>query len=231
MPTQSPALEALDEGTRLRALRGALEDPRSVLEGVGALLVGRSQRAFREQRMASIKWKTRGETKMNPNWPGILRDFHEGKSSPPPRRFQPGPVLVDRGMLRRSVNFRVLSRDTVEAGSNLPYAGVLHAGGESETVPITATIQSNLWKWIKSKVGGAKRSARKAGKDKTPESRSKAADKLAVAESALRLKWLLNKNLTGERLTIKHPARPIVALPDDLVRDIESIYGRAVGSV
>lgn len=222
-------LEAFDEGTRLRAFRELVENPRFVLTGIGALLVERSERAFAEQRMGSIRWKSRGDTKMNPNWPAILRDFHEGRTTPPGRRLKPQPVLVDRQMLRRSFSYRVITGDTVEAGTVLPYAGVLHAGGESKTVPVTAVIQQKLWKWIQSVTGRAMRSAKKAGKDKTPQARAKASDDLKAAEGVASLKWLLNKSLVGQRLTVKHPARPMVGLPPDLVADIEGLYGQKVG--
>lgn len=225
-----PGLRSFDEGTRLAALRGALEDPRFVLTGVGALLVSESNKAFREERLGAIAWKSRDETKMNPNWPGILADFAAGKAAPPARRFQGRPVLTDTGLMRRSVASRVVSHDTVEAGSMLPYAAVLHAGGESKTVPITKAVQDRLWKWIKSKIGGAKRAQKALVKVKgdnalQTNTRDRKAKEASVAG---RLRWLLSPSLTGQRLTIKHPARPIVGLPKQLVKDIEGLYGTAI---
>ncbi len=45
--------------------------------------------------------------------------------------------------------------DAVEIGSNLPYANVLHFGGESESAPITAQVQARLWEWMKKTRGQA----------------------------------------------------------------------------
>lgn len=166
-----PAFQALDEGTRLRALADGFEDPRFALTGVGALLVETSQEAFRAQRMGGIKWKDRGETRMVPNWPGVLRDLQDGKS-PPARRFQPRPVLQDGGTLYGSLSFRVVSNDTVEAGSMLPYAGPLHAGLPTYSVVITKSIQQRLWEWIKRLTGAANRAEAAPERRETKEKRA-----------------------------------------------------------
>ena len=167
MPVTPAGFESFDEGTRLRALRGALADPRFVLTGIGALMVKEGQKAFREQRLGNVVWKSRGETGMNPNWPGIIGDFARGAASPPARRFQDRPALVDNGALWNSLSFRLVSRDTVEAGSRLPYAGVLHGGGESQSPTITLTVRQRLWKWIKGLTGARLRA------EDAPERREK----------------------------------------------------------
>lgn len=296
MAPRPVGLEAFSEGTRLRALREAFADPRFVLNGVGALLVKEGQKAFREERMGTVRWKTREETGMVPNWPAILKDLSEGKT-PPARRMSRGNTLTDTGMLRGSLAWRVVARDTVEAGSMLPYAGVLHSGGESKTVQITLSVRERLWKWIKGLTGARdramtapdrreKREVSAAVRDdvhlerlKLDLARSKAAyagqrvpkgererrqelqqriktrrdelkrlastysdpmtakevsvavkarQKAAMAE---KLRWLLNPHLVGQRLTVRHPARPIIGLPPGLVDEIETIYGRSVGRV
>lgn len=216
----------VSEGDGLRLLRETVDRPRAVLTGIGALLVRTSQRAFREQRMGNVSWKSRGETGMNPNWPAILADFAAGKASPPERRFQDRPALADRGDLKRSVTFRVVGDDTVEAGSNLPYAAVLHSGGESQTVTITKAIQDRLSDWIDKMIGRGQRAAKRQwGVGTTDKQMASAAKSVKRGGVANKLQWLLNPSLQGQALTVKHPPRPIVGLPDDLVREVESLFG------
>jgi phage gpG-like protein len=217
MATRPVGFESFTEGTRLRAVRMSLDDARFALEGIGALVVSQSQRAFQMQRLGNATWKSRGDTGMNPNWPAILADLSAGRT-PPDRRFRDRPALMDRGTLRNSIAKRIVDSTSVEVGSRLPYAAVLHAGGESQSVPITQELQGKLWKWIKARRGGAKRS----GASESTKARGAGADKL---------RWLLNPHLRGTRLTIEHPARPIVGLPRQLVADIESLYGRRIAEV
>lgn len=226
MPAQYPSHDALNEGSRLRMLRGLFDDPRALLTAMGALTVKQSQRAFREQRMGNVRWKTRGDTRMNPNWPAILADMAAGRASVPERRFRDSPVLVDTGMLKRSVTWRLVGRDTVEIGSNLPYAGVLHAGGESKTVPITKAVQDRLSDWIDRTFKRGQRAAkRKWSVGTTPQQMARDAKAQQRGSVALRLQWLLNPSLRGQRLTVRHPPRPIVGFPPDLVREIEREVG------
>ena len=55
------------------------------------------------------------------------------------------------------------------------------------------------------------------------------ASKVGAAQKANRaatsLGWLLNPHLRGTKRTIKHPARPIVGLPQTLVAEIETMLG------
>lgn len=226
MATHPQQTEALVEGGRLRVLRGLLEDPRFVLTQIGALLVKQSQRAFREQRMGGVKWKDRGETGMNPNWPAIIADFASGKASPPERRFQDRPVLVDTGMLKKSVTFKLRGSDTVEVGSMLPYAGVLHAGGESKTKALTKAVQDRIQEWIDKKQGSARKARGKQWGVGTTDKQMRSAAKAAQGgDRAKKLRWLLSPSLTGQQLTIRHPARPIVGVPADLAKEIEREVG------
>lgn len=214
------------EGDGFRALRDAVERPEAVLKGVGALLVRTAQRSFREQRLGSVGWKSRGETGMNPNWPGILSDFAAGRSAPPDRRFQDRPVLTDTGNLKRSITFRLVDRETVEAGSMLSYAAVLHSGGDSKTVTITKAIQDRLSDWIEKKVGAGQRSGKRQWKVGTSDKRM-ASDAKAVQrwQAANRLQWLLDPSLQGQALTVRHPPRPFMGTPPDLVREVEALFG------
>lgn len=187
--------------------------------------------------MGSVHWKDRGETDMVPNWPGVLADLEHG-TTPKRHRFDARPVLRDTGRLKGSIAFRLIADHTVEVGTRLPYAGVLHAGGESKSVRITAAIQERLWKWIQKARARMKSApkrlekARQSGDEEKAARAVKTTDRDIVQGSmAEKLTWLLNKKFTDDQLTIKHPARPIVGLPDDLVRDIEQRYGHKIGQV
>ncbi len=237
MSFRSPGADDLEEGAQLRALRAAFDDSRAILTGVGALLVKESQRAFREERMGNVRWKTRGETGMTPNWPGILADFAAGKSSPPDRRFQDRPVLSDTGHGRRSFSWRIVNQDTVEAGSMLGYLGALHAGEPTMTVPITAALQQRMWEWMKKIRASAKRApgrverAKGEGKEAHAKAVKGAARAVHIADMTSKLGWLLNKKLRGVQLAINHPPRPMVGLPKSLIQEIEGLYGKRFGRV
>lgn len=226
MAIQPQPTEAFQEGGRLRILRGIFEDPRSILTAIGALVVKQSQRAFREQKMGKTAWKSRGETGMNPNWPAIIADFASGRASPPERRFQDSPVLMDTGMLKKSVTFRLAGRDVVEVGSNLPYAGVLHAGGESKTAALTKSVQDRIQDWMDRAVGRAKKArGRKWGVGTTPKQMARDSKAVQGGDRAQKLRWLLSPRLTGQQLTVRHPARPIVGVPENLAAEIEREVG------
>lgn len=149
--TTTPPTSAFTEGTRLANLRRAVEEPRFLLEGVGALLVQEVGARFRTQSANGVRWKTRGETRMVPNWPAILRDLKDGRN-PPARRFEPAPVLIDKGAaggLSHSFAWRILRADTVECGTVKRYADALHAGLPTYSETITEAIQQRLWELIK----------------------------------------------------------------------------------
>lgn len=228
-------VQSFDEGTRLRAIRGLIEDPRWALRGIGALMVSYAQLAFKQEKMGGIRWKNREETGMVPNWPGVLADFDAGKSEPRKHRLERGNTLQDTGRLLSSIAFRPVAADTVEVGSMLPYAGVLHGGGESQTVAISASIQKALGDWIAKMGSRAARATKRRDKAKGTEkegplaaSRERAQMKSDMAEQ---LSWLLSPGLTGEKLAVKHPARPIVGVPPDLVKDVEKLYGTTIGAI
>jgi hypothetical protein len=235
MTESTPGFRALEKGTRLQAIERAFDDPRDVLRGIGALLVKETKKAFREQRLGSVRWKTRGETGMVPNWPGLLEDFGpRGKTNPPDRRFEPAPVLKDWGDLARSFaqDPVLIGDDTVEHGSALPYADVLHAGGESETAEITAALQERMWDWMQRARNASKRAgdrvASAVGQEKRDKAQASFSKKRRIAEQTSKLGWLLNRGLRGQSLTVRHPPRPMVGMPDSLVEEIEEIYGKRV---
>lgn len=225
MPRPSLWFEVIDEGTRLRMLRTQLESPRFILEGIGSLLEAQTAAAFREEAMGKVRWKKRSETGMVPNWPAILAWFTKSAGTPPNRMFGDQHTLQGTGHLAGSFRSRVVSQDTVETGTTVPYASVLHAGGESETDRITKQVQDRIRNLI-SKTAGRSIRARASAKT-TPEKKAAAGKRATLA---LQLQWLLHPNLTDEKKKITHPARPLVGVPEQLAADIEGLYGVAVGN-
>lgn len=68
--------------------------------------------------------------------------------------------------------------------------------------------------------------ARIQGHDAGAHGRSQKAT--ALHARTQQLGWLLNKGLTGRRLTVHHPARPMVGVPAELVQEVEKLYGISV---
>lgn len=170
-----------------------IKEPTSIMRQIGALLVAESQEAFKKQKFGGEEWKSRGKI----NVMGIIADFAAGKSSPPARRFQSRPVLIDTGRLRQSITFKVKKSNEVVVGSNLPYAGVHQYGGETESEVITDAVQAALSKWLKS--------SGKAHKSK--------------------LGFLLSKKMRDQTIKAKLPARPFIGVTDQTIIDIADIIG------
>jgi len=178
-------------GAKMDRWAKKLRDPSVVLKQIGAVMVAESQDAFQQQAFGNKPWAPRGKV----NTFGVLADLAKG-STPPNRRFQTRPALIDTGRLRASIAFRV-SSSTVTVGSNLPYASAHHTGEEVESEEITQEMQDLLWDWLQ---GG--------GSDHKSE-----------------LGWLLNKRLTGTRLTMRLPERPIVGITAQTFADVREIVG------
>jgi phage gpG-like protein len=189
-----------NEGDKIRRWKTNLENPEPALKGIGAMMVSESQRAFTEQKFGEDEWRPRAV----PNIAGIISDFHAGKREPPKRRFEDRPALVDTGALKgpAGIVFKVMG-NVVVVGSNRPGVGTLHKGGKVESLPITASVQELLGKWL-------------AGKG------SKWADKLG---------FLLNEKWTGKTRKMKVPKRPIVGLTEQTIEDIREIIGVEVFEV
>lgn len=187
------ATEEFDRGAKVRRWEKSLENPSAALKQVGLLMVSESQRAFRDQKFGGKAWRERS----TPNVFGILADFAAGKSKPPGRRFEGRPAGRDTGALASSISYKLVSADTVEVGSNLPYAGKIHAGGKTESAKITESVQQSLWRWLK----GSGKAYRK------------------------RLGWLLNKKFRDQTLTATLPARPFVGLTKQTKQDVKRVIG------
>lgn len=167
-------------GAKLDRIDRRLDNPEAALKAIGALMTAESQGAFKRQSFGKDRWPERARL----NVFGIIADFHQGRRSPPARRFESRPALRDTGRLSSSIAFRLIGTHVVEVGSNLPYAGVHNFGGEVESKPITASVRSALWRWLKKQDRQMRR----------------------------RLGWLLNKKFTGETLVSDVPARRFVGV-------------------
>lgn len=111
-------------GSIMRVAAALAQDATPALNALGAYFTAQSQAAFRNQRLGNKVWPPR----MIPNVPGIVGDLNRG-GQPKARRFQGRPALVDTGMLRRSITWRVQGSSSVVVGTNLPYANVHQVGG------------------------------------------------------------------------------------------------------
>ena len=179
MPGTPYSMDVLQEGSRLAFLRTqVVENPRWVLTQVGALMLSESQAAFRNNRLGDVRWKSRRDTRMVPNWPGVISDFYYGSRRPPAHRFDSRNTLTDRGHLRRSLNFWVVGTDAVEVGSRLDYAGALHEGLPSKTKKVTKDVQKRLYGWMREMAGDVRKA------EDAPDRREKQEQNAAVRADA-----------------------------------------------
>lgn len=130
-------------------LRGALTDKGPILDSIGAILEAGAQEAFAEQRFGDFAWPERYPNQSEPfiNIAAALSDFNKGRDEPLPRRFDRRPALLDTSELMGSVRSRVLSSDTVDAGSTVPYAPQ-HQWGLVSSQPVTPQAKNRIAKWL-----------------------------------------------------------------------------------
>lgn len=115
------------------------DDPiRNALTQIGALLTGRAQARFREQKFGGVNWVARKV----PNIAGIIADLEVGKN-PPSRRWDPRPALQDTGRLKGSITWRLVGDGAVEIGSNLSYAADAQYGAH-RVFPLTSRVRDGL---------------------------------------------------------------------------------------
>lgn len=185
--------EEIEKGAKVERWEVNLDNPSAALRQVGVLMTAESQRAFKEHKLGDKVWEPRAPV----NVFGIIADFAAGKKEPPARRFEQRPALRDTGRLAQSISYRLQGTSIVEVGSNLPYAGVQHAGGAVKSETITQDVRRLLYAWIKGK--GRKWRGR--------------------------LGWLLNKKFEGKQLEGKVPARPIVGITKQTIEDVKEVVG------
>lgn len=115
-----------------------------ILDGLGAVLTGRFQDAFREQRTpGGSPWPAR----MVPNVAGIVLDLNND-STPKSRRFDARPAGRDTGKLVNSLTWKATSASVV-IGSALPYASRVNNGGKS-TLSLSGVGRRRLAIWLRS---------------------------------------------------------------------------------
>ena len=182
-----------------RKVEKNLNNPEGIMKMIGALMVADSQKAFKDQAFMGKTWPPRGPV----NTMGILRDFANGVVNPPKRRFERRPALRDTGKLSASISFRVVGKNTVEVGSNLPYASVHQKGGETESPKITKAIQEALAKWLRKKPQDIK----------------------------LKLEWITNPMFTNSVIKTRVPARPFIGLTQQTIRYVRQNLGRKLTEV
>jgi len=181
-----------EKGAKVGRIERNLANPEATLKQIGVLMVAESQRSFKAQQFGDKKWDQRAPV----NVFGVIADFHAGKRKPAARRFDRRPALRDTGRLASSIAFQVVG-DTVEVGTNLDYAEVHQTGGETESKPLTSSVRSNLWRWLRKQSSEIKR----------------------------RLGWVLNKKFRDEKLTQKVPARPFLGITPQTRKTISKMIG------
>lgn len=131
------------KGSRVEILGKNLKNPVALLKKIGILMVAKTQRAFSEQKRGQFSWPER----WTPNMPSVLRDLASGPNIKA-RRFDGRPALVDTGRLRGSISYRQTGKQSIEFGTNVPYARLQQEGG-SQSIPITKQIRRNLSLYLK----------------------------------------------------------------------------------
>lgn len=183
-------------------LRRLVRNPVRLLRRIGAVLVASSQKAFVDQKFGDIEWDERYPNQDEPklNLAGALSDLNRG-SSIKDRRFVARPAGVDVGLLRRSVSFRVNeSREEVEVGSTVEYAGKFHGGGES-TQAVTGTARRLF----------AREFGRSTGQRREALKR-------------------LSSVVKGDGLTTRSKPRPFVGITDEAAAKIDSLIAEEAAS-
>lgn len=184
-------MKHVTKGAKIERWERNIESPRQALQQIGMLMVAESQRAFREQKFGDVTWAPRRV----PNVMGIIADFAAGKKQPPRRRFDARPALQDTGRLASSVAHRIVGREVVEVGSNLPYAGRMHHGGTTESARITDAVADLLADWLRDE-GAPYRKA---------------------------LGWILNRKFRGRTIKGRIRARPFVGITAQTIQDVHEV--------
>src|SRR5574341_1295107 len=128
-------------GNWLVSLKKAVENPIRTLKRIGALVTSRSQLRFTTQKDPDgNEWPER----MTPNIPGILEDLERG-AGVKDRRWVGRPALVDYGAMRNSINWQLVSTDSVEIGTPDERASVHHFGLE-RIIPVTQKMKAGIVK-------------------------------------------------------------------------------------
>lgn len=212
-----------DVGSRIRGIAALLAKPETLLKQFGTLIALRAQRAFKDQRRGSFAWKERA----TPNVPGILSDIRRG-ATPPRRRFESRPAVVDTGHLAGSIAYRVTGAKTVEIGSVVPYASIQQYGGEVD-IPIDMDLKHKIRDFLGKQDRKAQNMARRAFGPMGPRSVDPAKAASADAASTMWRKILgpyLNPKVTG--ITWNVTPRPFVLVDAEDFKDFRTIIHKSI---
>lgn len=189
-----PGRVTFKKGEKIARIEKKLRDPHVALDQIGVLMVAESQRAFKQQEFNGQKWDERAPV----NVFGIIADFKGGANSPPKRRFERRPVLIDKGAtgLRGSI-VHAVKGDTVEVGTAKSYAAVHMTGGTVESETFTSAIRRKLWRWLKKQ---------------SPELKKQ-------------MGWLMNKKFVDTKLKATVPARPFLGITAETRKTVRKIVG------
>lgn len=137
-----------------KQVEGRLANMDPLLKKLGVLGVEHSQEAFAKEEWDGKRWESRYPNQDEPrlNIAGAVSDLLGGGSIKSSRRMR-RPVLKDSGDLFRSIDWDVIDGQTVEIGSDLPYATMHNFGSEKSQkesrLPITAGVIDGLREFLK----------------------------------------------------------------------------------
>lgn len=122
-----------------------VSNPQEMMKRIGFDAQNFSRNSFRNQKLGNSRpWKKRAV----PNLAGIWSDINNNKT-PPKRRFDPSPALVDSGTLRKSISFELIGQNSVRIGTNRPNAKILYFGGTIIQKKTNPNFDDDLWRWLK----------------------------------------------------------------------------------
>lgn len=213
---QNLDIEQTALGIAIRDLEQRIEKPQVFLNQVGLILVGISQKAFRDQSFDGIPWEARypNQNGAKLNIAGALKDAEAGASAPKARRFQDRPAAIDTGALKNSISYTV-SGDSVIVGTTNPHAQITQEGGET-AIPITDAMRRTIAGWMRKSRKAVKRA--KSAATFSP----KAFDR---NEALGRLRFVFFKRNGQYLVPVKKTtvnARPFIGLTDEARKKIEA---------
>ncbi len=105
---------------------------KTVLEGIGDIVVDSVQENFREEGVDGKKWiENRHDTIAKKHLNGKKNNYRKNRrlTKTGQRRVGKNQILTDTSTLRRSVHRTKFSGDSVFVGTNMPYGAIHHFGG------------------------------------------------------------------------------------------------------
>lgn len=132
-------------GDKFLRIQKNTKNPRAVVKNLGNILAKISRESFKKQALFKSRWPAR----FVPNVPGIISDVNRG-ATPPKRRFDSRPALIDKRALQPSITSKVISNNAGVVGTTVGY-GKIHNEGGTAQIAITANGRERLGKWLKKK--------------------------------------------------------------------------------